>query len=484
MSLTKVTYSMIQGAPLNVLDHGADATGVADSSAAIQAAVNAGSLVYIPSGAYKLNTVITVPVATTVYGAGRDTVIKAYGVDAFQILGGSDGVTICSMTMLSYSGAGVADPRLYAAILCDGTTGSHVNGFLARDLYLQGWIDAIAWRYTWTSRMENVSTVNCNYGLYLFGQSVNNAISNCSLVVNSGIASVGFDADVTVIGEGLVIINSLLASGTYGIYGDGHLGLCVTNCIVDLVTDSAIAIVNPIAMCLTNSWIYAANFGVYLAPLGIASEQGNTISNCHITTTAAASYGIKVDHNNNGNTMIGGSITIPATGTNCVRNLSDSTTVVGVNLVNPSANSSVYYEYGFACNFVGCSGNTAFEYVNGTPPKMGLPLAPFNYSVPYSASMTPDCAYGSQFTIPIANGTAFTIQNPTNAPYLKEGAEITFAIFNLSGGAAGVLTWGSYFKTAGAWVQPANNTFRTISFKWLGGNRWAETSRTTVDLAL
>lgn len=39
MSLTKVTYSMIDGAPINVLDFGADPTGATDSSAAFNAAI-------------------------------------------------------------------------------------------------------------------------------------------------------------------------------------------------------------------------------------------------------------------------------------------------------------------------------------------------------------------------------------------------------------------------------------------------------------
>jgi polygalacturonase len=38
MSLTKVSYSMIAGASLNVLDYGADPTGVTDSTSVIQAA--------------------------------------------------------------------------------------------------------------------------------------------------------------------------------------------------------------------------------------------------------------------------------------------------------------------------------------------------------------------------------------------------------------------------------------------------------------
>ena len=57
MSLTKVSYSMIQGAPINVLDYGADPTGVANSTTAIQAAVDAGAIVYFPAGTYQITHV-------------------------------------------------------------------------------------------------------------------------------------------------------------------------------------------------------------------------------------------------------------------------------------------------------------------------------------------------------------------------------------------------------------------------------------------
>jgi len=62
MSLTKASYSMIAGAPVNILDFGADPTGVADSSTAIQNALNSivatakPNLLLIPSGTYKCNT--------------------------------------------------------------------------------------------------------------------------------------------------------------------------------------------------------------------------------------------------------------------------------------------------------------------------------------------------------------------------------------------------------------------------------------------
>jgi len=55
MSLTKATYSMIDGSPVNVRDYGADSTGATDSSVAIQAAINAAGnngKVVIPKGTY------------------------------------------------------------------------------------------------------------------------------------------------------------------------------------------------------------------------------------------------------------------------------------------------------------------------------------------------------------------------------------------------------------------------------------------------
>lgn len=63
MSLTKVTFSMIEGAPFNVLDYGADPTGSADSTAAIIAALAAGGsncAIYLPTGTYKVTSQILV----------------------------------------------------------------------------------------------------------------------------------------------------------------------------------------------------------------------------------------------------------------------------------------------------------------------------------------------------------------------------------------------------------------------------------------
>lgn len=56
MSLTKVSYSLINGAPFNVLDYGAKGDGTTDDTAAFQAAATgaSGSDIRVPAGTYKI----------------------------------------------------------------------------------------------------------------------------------------------------------------------------------------------------------------------------------------------------------------------------------------------------------------------------------------------------------------------------------------------------------------------------------------------
>lgn len=68
MSLTKVTYAMINAAPANVLDYGADSSGVADSTAAFDLAIATGKRVYVPTGTYLINA--TINTKTVIYGDG------------------------------------------------------------------------------------------------------------------------------------------------------------------------------------------------------------------------------------------------------------------------------------------------------------------------------------------------------------------------------------------------------------------------------
>ena len=66
MGLTKVTYSMINGSPANVLDFGAVGDGVTDDTAAFNNALAASDYVYIPPAKYVVGDVV-VPSGATLF---------------------------------------------------------------------------------------------------------------------------------------------------------------------------------------------------------------------------------------------------------------------------------------------------------------------------------------------------------------------------------------------------------------------------------
>lgn len=80
--------------------------------------------------------------------------------------------------------------------------------------------------------------------------------------------------------------------------------------------------------------------------------------------------------------------------------------------------------------------------------------------VTYSASMTLDIRKGDTFIISANNGTAFTINDPTN---YKTGDKFNLCIKNTSGGALGAITWGASFSQD--WVSPATTKNRSAMFE-------------------
>lgn len=71
-----------------------------------------------------------------------------------------------------------------------------------------------------------------------------------------------------------------------------------------------------------------------------------------------------------------------------------------------------------------------------------------------------------------------TVNPPTTA---VDGRRIAVWVINTSGGAMGVITWGTGFKLGGAFTNPANGTRRIIEFECDGTN-WYEFNRSAADV--
>lgn len=96
----------------------------------------------------------------------------------------------------------------------------------------------------------------------------------------------------------------------------------------------------------------------------------------------------------------------------------------------------------------------------------------------YGTTVATVANQGEFFTLSVANTTAFTISNPTNA---VNGQIITYDIVNNSGGVMGAITWGANFRLAGAFTNPANGKRRTISF-YVNGGFFIEINRAAADI--
>lgn len=75
MALTKASYSMINGAVGNVLDFGAVGNGTTDDTAAIQAAMDAATSVYLPAATYKITAPLRMNDNNFVFGDSLATTI-------------------------------------------------------------------------------------------------------------------------------------------------------------------------------------------------------------------------------------------------------------------------------------------------------------------------------------------------------------------------------------------------------------------------
>lgn len=226
MSLTKATYAMIDGAASNVLDFGADPTGVASSVSAFNSALNnGGGIVYVPTGTYKLNSQVLMQTDNTTLLLAADVTLNLSGVVAQQtpIFGDQIYVRANNCAII---GSGPS-----SILQCTGGTQanavgiSHKSKFLMRDLVIDGDkanVTAIS-DDTFESgislicdsgggatsdleaTIDNVTVRNfMQYGINIYGNQANGI-----KIVNCNIKGMGDAAQALSVGAGIVSTRSV-----------------------------------------------------------------------------------------------------------------------------------------------------------------------------------------------------------------------------------------------------------------------------------
>lgn len=128
MSLTKVTYSMIEDAAANAQDFGAVGDNVADDTAAIQAAIASNKNVYLPptQNAYKITAPLILPDNCTIYMDGANITSTVAGMFRFPS-GGTAAIYAANSVM--QTNTSIAGASLAIADDATTVTGAFIYGF-------------------------------------------------------------------------------------------------------------------------------------------------------------------------------------------------------------------------------------------------------------------------------------------------------------------------------------------------------------------
>lgn len=198
MALTKATNRMISGAVVNALDYNADPTGVADSTTALQNALNSGAKnVYLPSGTYKTTATLTRPNLVRIFGDGPvESQIVASHNNTIIKTGASP--TLTGDGYNSIERIGFKNAATYNSSI--GIELNYLNQPCLRDIRVEdGPAIGIQCVFVLNGRFENISVSDCTTaGIYLYSTGLGTGTNrNVFQNINSIYDAVGIRIDTT-----------------------------------------------------------------------------------------------------------------------------------------------------------------------------------------------------------------------------------------------------------------------------------------------
>lgn len=241
MSLTKATYSMIDGAVANVLDFGADPTGTTNSSAAFAAACATGKTVFVPKGTYQASFNLHNGQIIFGEGAKRQTVLTppAGATYVIGVVANSQGTTFkqhCQIRDLSITNPNNVTPCFGVYFAADDVLGINDNHRLD-NLYINGFSIGV---YA-TGRMilhthTNVEVEECRVGMQIIGDPANYAVNLNTFIMcrwvecdQEGVRMTGYNIANKFISCNVERCNKDLDVGVGGMYVENAEGLFLDN---------------------------------------------------------------------------------------------------------------------------------------------------------------------------------------------------------------------------------------------------------------
>lgn len=462
----------------NVLDYGADSTGVADSTAAINNAVAAaqatGGNVVFPPGIYRVTSTIVITIAVHFIGLGsgpggntaignnnnkaavlehdfNGTMFQVIGVNGDVIAGVGTSFENILFRQKDGAGAGASGtciqvlkqsdtfaPSWFRIHDCTFEVGAGKNDWTwALDLdgsaAATGPAAGGGLRDTYLSNLRITSGANATGSIRitacgnLWARDITcNLTKAIVLVTGPSAPKASGGMNFSNVTADTISLDQVISLGWYG----GQVATYVDTANTQAaVLNLAQLTNNPAAYLAINSHLYVGKFGPTGGPALFATQGIELHTN--VLTFKAGVQG-------NFGTVDAFPLSIVAGNVPALR--------------LESADQNVKPQAGFV-------------------PKLVRPA--------YGANVTLNILTATDFWIAVTNGVAFNILS-NGAPY--DGQQITVWVSNQSGGAMGAITWPAAYKMS-AWVNPANAQNRSITlvFDTTTGN-WHEISRTPADV--
>jgi hypothetical protein len=282
---------MIEGATVSIKDFGAVGNGVADDTAAIQAAVIFAvandKAVLISDGEYKITSAINITGGVAIHGQGISVSrITCVNCNAFNV---SAGVTFVKLTDLTIANASryTVTPNANTAVNVAGTTASQCYWHTYQNLFIDGFDVGFFAGGVCSSTWNNVTTVYTHQSVNFSAQCLNNTISQCRFgEVDSGAtvpASGSFGikvGDGLINPEGLFITDTLIFGVHRAVWVNAAINVYVQNNIFDMCNEfGVLAQSTAAAGCINNHII-----GNYIGVINAAGDTGIYLVNNYAPT--------------------------------------------------------------------------------------------------------------------------------------------------------------------------------------------------------
>jgi hypothetical protein len=206
-------------------------------TAALDDAMAAKGVLYIPPGTYYLTTKLTVDTEkVTIIGENsRNCILKFYGCDGIEVTAPQ----VCLRDFMIWQGSGSGDLGLYIK----GTHSTHIDYHNISNLWIYGWDNGAKMEYAWSNSWDGVVITQGLKGLQIFGQSVNNSFNGCIFSGDTSASSGSYSVELIYDSgksdahkpEGNVFDSCMMLYGESGVILDDCGINFFDTCIVDLM---------------------------------------------------------------------------------------------------------------------------------------------------------------------------------------------------------------------------------------------------------